>query len=299
MSASGAGKPIRPSTSSPAGEGSRNSARNTIALGCTGPPTYTGSLFPAACLSSCGTASPTVTVEGRLSTIPIAPASLWAPTSTTLRRKLVLISDGAASSSCPLSDSSIPSGYPCGQELDVKQSGQPDSGCPRWDKLRQGRSTLSGSVHALWSVATVTWGQRRPLKSSWTSCVYCSCRVLGAPPSPTPMASIQKTALTSHGLGVAAGRKARRFEERRVCRPAALDRGVQSRDRQHGRVDDFLPREALLEEAVRVPHQILGHAGGIMWRNGVPSREIQLGEHRLSRGEVGIRPGAESRPRKG
>ena len=96
---------MRPSTSSPAGAGSRNSARNTIELGCTGPPTYTGSSSATAC-SSCGTASPTVTAEGRLSTTPIAPSSLCTLTSTTARLKLGSCSAGDASSSWPVSDSS-------------------------------------------------------------------------------------------------------------------------------------------------------------------------------------------------
>lgn len=38
ISASGVGKPMRPSTNNPAGDGSTNSARNTIELGRTGPP---------------------------------------------------------------------------------------------------------------------------------------------------------------------------------------------------------------------------------------------------------------------
>src|SRR5271156_6414503 len=103
MPASGAGKPIRPSPSSPAGVGSRNSARNTIELCCTGPPTYTGSLSSTVC-SSCGTASLTVTSEGRFNTTPIAPSSLCTPISTTARLKLGSISAGEASSSWPQSD---------------------------------------------------------------------------------------------------------------------------------------------------------------------------------------------------
>src|SRR5438105_9270054 len=104
MSASAAGKPMRPSTSSPAGAGSRNSASSTTEVGCTGPPTYTGSCSETAS-RSCGTASPTVMREGRLSTTPIAPSEVCMPISTTLRAKFGSRSAGAASSSWPESDS--------------------------------------------------------------------------------------------------------------------------------------------------------------------------------------------------
>ncbi len=64
---------------------------------------------------------------------------------------------------------------------------RPPAGAPEGDLAepeRRGGPPAAGAAepaHCLRSVATVTCGQRRPLKSSWTSWVYCSCRKSGWP----------------------------------------------------------------------------------------------------------------------
>src|SRR5436190_219647 len=83
--------------------GSANSARTITASSWTGPPTYT--IAPSSVsTSSGGTASATVTPEGRFRTTPIAPCSPCSPTRTTVRRKFGSTSWGAAIRSCPRSE---------------------------------------------------------------------------------------------------------------------------------------------------------------------------------------------------
>src|SRR5271154_2933463 len=105
---------MRSTTNRPGSDGSRNSARNTIEVGWTGPPTYTSS-SPSTARSSCGTASPTVTSEGRVRTTPIAPSSLCTPINPPVRLKLGSYSAGEASRSWPASETSI---TPCSSSDD-------------------------------------------------------------------------------------------------------------------------------------------------------------------------------------
>src|SRR6202012_2433809 len=69
--------------------------------------------------------------------------------------------------------------------------------------LPAGRCDHAGA-HCLRRVATVTCGQRSPLKSSCTSCVYCNWRNSPCPPSPTTV-SIQNFASTSEAVAFPPG----------------------------------------------------------------------------------------------
>src|SRR5215470_4356086 len=85
---------------------SSNSASTMNASGWTGPPTKTGSSEPGR-PSRSGTASAAETVEGRLSTRPIAPSSSWWATRTTVLRKLGSTRLGELTSSFPCRESTL------------------------------------------------------------------------------------------------------------------------------------------------------------------------------------------------
>jgi hypothetical protein len=134
---------------------------------------------------------------------------------------------------------------------------------PRAEARQRASQACSPSrTYCFSSVATVTCGQRRPLKSSWTSWVYCNWSVFGPPPSPS-IASIQKITSTSTALALPPG-GSWLLREMLCLRSPSLDGRVLCRDRKNHRVYHFLAFKAFLEEAVRVDHELLGHAGGGM-----------------------------------